>query len=47
MNVEVWVKDFKVFDLRFRFPVKNCIYFTPGTPKYDGYAEDLIVVDIF
>ena len=27
LDFEVWVKDFKVFELRFGF-VKNCIYFT-------------------
>ena len=31
MVFEVWVEKFKVFDLRFGFLVKNCIYFTPGT----------------
>ena len=25
LDFEVWVKDFKVFDLRFGFLVKNCI----------------------
>ena len=29
LDFEVWVKDFKVFDLRFGFLVKNCIYFHP------------------
>ncbi len=37
LNFDVWVKDFKVFDVRFAFLVKNCIYFTPGTrPKQAG-----------
>ena len=31
LDFEVWVKDFKVFDLRFGFLVKNCVDFTPGT----------------
>ena len=39
LDFEVWVKDFKVFDLRFGFPVKNYIYFTPGTPKNHGGAN--------
>ena len=29
LKFEIWVKDFKVFDLRLRFMVNNCIYFTP------------------
>ena len=33
LDFEVWVKDFKVFDLRFGFLVKNCIYFHPRNPK--------------
>ena len=36
LDFEVWVKDFKVFDLRFKFLVKSCIYFSPGTPKTVG-----------
>ena len=38
-NFEVWVKDFKFFDLRFEFRIENCVDVTPGT--------NLIVVDIF
>ena len=26
LDFEVWVKKFKVFDLRFGFLIKNCIY---------------------
>ena len=33
LDFEVWVKDFKIFNLRFGFLVKNCIYFTPPEPK--------------
>ena len=32
LNFEVWVKDFKFFDLRFGFLVQNCVDFTPGPP---------------
>ena len=38
-DFEVWVKDFKVFDLRFGFLVKNCVDFTPGTPQKHGGAN--------
>ena len=31
LDFEVWVKESKVFDLRFGFLVKNCVDFTPGT----------------
>ena len=41
LDFEVWVKKIKVFDLRFGFLVKNCIYFTPGTPQNLG-ARTLI-----
>ena len=33
------MKDFKVFDLRCGFLDKNCIYFTPGSPKNHGGAK--------
>ena len=26
LDFGVWAKDFKVFDLRFAFLVKNCVY---------------------
>ena len=39
LDFEVWVKKIKVFDLRFGFLVKNCIYFTPGTPQNRGGAN--------
>ena len=29
VDFEVWVKDFKVCDLRFGFLAKSCIFFTP------------------
>ena len=35
-DFEVWVKDSKVFDLRFGFLIKNCVDFTPGTQKTHG-----------
>ena len=35
-DFEVWVKDFKVFDLRFGFLVKNSIDFTPEPKKTMG-----------
>ena len=41
------MKDFKVFDLKFGFLAKNCVYFTPGTPEKGGHAKKLIVVDVF
>ena len=52
------MKDFKVFDLRFGFLVKNCVVFTPGTPKTCGgevqqqggvinWTPELTVVKIF
>ena len=41
LDFEVWVKDSKIFDLRFGFLVKKCMYFTPGTPKTVG-ARTLI-----
>ena len=36
LDFEVWVKDLKVFDLRFGFLLKHCIDFTPGTKKTWG-----------
>ena len=32
LGFEVWVKDFKIFALRFGFLVKKCMDFTPGIP---------------
>ena len=34
-DFEVWVKDSKVFDVRFGFLVKNCVYFSEPPPKVD------------
>ena len=31
LNFGVWVKEIKLFDLRFGILVKSCVYFTPGT----------------
>ena len=36
LDFEVWVKDFKVFDLRFGFLIKNCVDFTSGIKKNMG-----------
>ena len=33
------MKDFKVFDLRFGFLVKNYAYFTAGTPQKNWGAK--------
>ena len=41
-DFEDWVKEFKVFDLRFGFLVKNCVYFTPGTPQKNSQKKGLI-----
>ena len=39
LDFGLWVKDFKVFDLRFGFLVKNCVDLSPGTQKKQGGAN--------
>ena len=45
LNFEVWVRDWEVFDLKFRFLVKNYVYdmcrtCSPprGFPVYDDFS---------
>ena len=39
LDFEVWVEDFKIFDLRFGFLVKSCVDFILGTVKKQGAAN--------
>ena len=39
LDSKVWVKNFKLFDFRFGFLIKNCVDFTPGTQKTPGGGE--------